>query len=137
MYSEKIDTIVAQINAIIPSVDSLIKDIIKSIVKVQDGATTPKYINIMYYTDRYATNYTFFGLTGRGYGESLSIGGVDISNPDHPIFNMVTDFGDDFEDRTLDDFNISELVCVAMLLNSVLDVVNDEGRVVEEYEEEY
>ena len=131
MYSEKIDNIIDQILPINKELRQLNENIVKDILAIEPGK---QFINVMYYTQNGVDAYTFLGIDDDGYGSGLFIGSIDASGKT-PVLNMVDEGDDDYEDRQLSDFNTSELTYIALMLNGILDIAQNEGRVVSDYDE--
>ena len=132
MYSEKIDNILNGIEEYNKDLRNLIKSIIKDIMRYAktEGAHT---INVAYYTESEITGYDFLGIDGDGYGHALFISDIDTNNG-NPVFNMVDEDGDSFEDRTLDDFETTELTYLVQMMNDLLDVVKEDDDVRTQYD---
>lgn len=132
MYSEKIDTILEALNAYNEDMRSMIKSIIKDIMKYAktEGAHT---INVAYYTESEITGYNFLGIGGDGYGKALFIQDIDVVDG-NPWFNMVDEDGDGFDERNLDDFDTTELTYIAQMMNDLLNVVAEDGDVKTQYD---
>lgn len=128
MYSEKIDTIMEGLSAYNNDLRSTITSIIKDIMKYAKDKDAHN-INVFYYTESEIDNYNFCGIDGNGYGSALSISDIDCYRKDNPIFNMVNEDGNDFENRNLDDFDTTELTYIARMLNDLLNVVIEDGDV--------
>lgn len=136
MYSEKIDTILAGLDAYNKDLRSIARNIIKDIMSYAktEGANT---INVAYYTDSEITGYTFLGVRGDGYGAGLFISDIySISGKlwEDPWFALVDEDGDSFEDRTLEDFDTTELTYIVRMLNDILDVVREDDDVHTQYD---
>ena len=125
MYSEKIDNIKEQLSLINKELRELAGNIIKDIFSIQPEKHT---LNVMYYTDSWVTNWDFLGIDGNGYGSALFIASIDYGET-NPYFNMVNEDGDAFENRTLNDFDTTELTYLVCLLNDILDVARNEGKI--------
>lgn len=128
MYSEKIDKIYDQLAIINDELKEMCKQIIEDIFTI-DPDKDKHTINVSYYTEHHIDNYNFPGVDGNGYGSALSIGDIDCYRKNDPVFNMIDEDGDGFENRNLDDFTTTELTYVAQMLNDILDVVRQKGEV--------
>ena len=124
MYSEKIDTIEVAIAGYAEELRNLAKQIIKDILAVQPGAKT---INVAYYTESEIVSYDFLGIDGNGYGSALFISDIDCTRENNPVFNMVDEDGDGYEDRYLYDFETTEINYVVRMLNDILTCVKEDG----------
>ena len=131
MYSEKIDNIIDQILPINKELRQLNENMVKDILAIEPGK---QFINVMYYTQNGVDAYTFLGIDDDGYGSGLFIGSIDASG-ETPVLNMIDEGDDDYEDRHMTDFNTSELTYIAWMLNGILDIAQNEGRVVSDYDE--
>lgn len=131
MYSEKIDNIIDQILPINKELRQLNENIVKDILAIEPGK---QFINVMYYTQNGVDAYTFLGIDDDGYGSGLLIGTIDASG-ETPVLNMIDEDGDKYEDRHMPDFNTSELTYIAWTLNGILDIAQNEGRVVSDFDE--
>lgn len=133
MYEEKINSAIKKINNIEVELRDICLDLIKEIMSYAktEGAHT---INVSYYTESEIESWNFTGIDGNGYGSALFIGDIDTSNIHKPIFAMLDEDGDDFEDRNLDDFECTELTYLVRMLSDLLDVVKEDDDVKTEYE---
>ena len=131
MYSEKIDNIIDQILPINKELRQLNENMVKDILAIEPGK---QFINVMYYIHNGVDAYTFLGIDDDGYGSGLFIGSIDASG-ETPVLNMIDEDGDKYEDRYMPDFNTSELTYIAWMLNGILDIAQNEGRVVSDYDE--
>ena len=93
-----------------------------------------EFINVMYYAQNGASNYTFLGIDDNGYGSGLFIGSIDASG-EKPVLNMVDEDGDDFEERDMSDFSTTELIYLAWTLNDILEIATKEGKVVSDFDD--
>lgn len=128
MYSEKIDNLFDQVIAVNVELRELVRNIIKDIFAV-DPDKTKHTINVSYYTDRWVDNYNFAGVDGNGYGSALSISDINVTDKGEPWFNMVDEDGDSYEERTVGDFETTELFYIVRMLNDILAIVRQEGEV--------
>ena len=127
MYSEKIDNINDQLAIINGELREMAKNIIKDIFAI-DSDKTKHTINVNFYTDGWIVGYDFLGVDGNGYGSALFISDIEVVE-DKPWFNMVNEDGDSFEERNLNDFDTTELTYLVQMLNDILSVVSQEGKV--------
>ena len=131
MYSEKIDNIIDQILPINKELRQLNENMVKDILAIEPGK---QFINVMYYTQNGVDAYTFLGIDDDGYGSGLFIGTIDASG-ETPVLNMIDEDGDEYESRHISDFNTSELTYIAWMLNGILDIAQNEGKVVSDFDE--
>lgn len=128
MYSEKINDLFDQVIAVNQDLRELAKSIIRDIFAV-DPDKTKHTINVSYYTDSWVDNYNFAGVDGNGYGSALSIGDINVTDKGEPWFNMIDEDGDSYEERTVGDFETTELFYLVRMLNDILNIVKEEGKV--------
>ena len=131
MYSEKIDNIIDQLTPINQELRQMNEKMIKDILAIEPGK---KFINVLYYTQNGVDAYTFLGIDNNGYGSGLFIGSIDASGKT-PVLNMVDEDGDDFEERYISEFCTTDLTYIAWMLNGILDIAQNEGRVVSDFDE--
>lgn len=127
MYSEKIDNIIDQIVPINVELRDMAKDIIRDIFEI-DPDKTKHTINVAFYTDGWVTGYDFLGIDGNGYGSALFINDIEVVEG-VAYFNMVDEDGDTFEERNIGDFDTTELLYVVRMLNDILSIVKEKGKV--------
>ena len=130
MYSEKIDTILEVLENYNKDLRSLCLKIIRDIFSFDSEAHT---LNVMYYTDGRVTNWNFLGVKENGYGSALTIASINTN----PVFVMIDEDGTEFEDRTLFDFDTTELTYLVRMLNDILEIVKNEGKVNTEMDWDY
>ena len=130
MYSEKIDTILEVLENYNKDLRSLCLKIIRDIFSFDSEAHT---LNVMYYTDGRVTNWNFLGVKENGYGSALTIASINTN----PVFVMIDEDGNEFEDRTLFDFDTTELTYLVRMLNDILEIVKNEGKVNTEMDWDY
>ena len=83
-------------------------------------------INLDYYSvNGDVDRYNFLGVDGDGYGKALSIFSIEKQG-DEFYFNMADEDGDDYEERDLGDFNVSELLWVLEMLEETFDEVDED-----------
>lgn len=128
MYSEKIDNIIDEVIPINVELRELARKIIKDIFAV-DPDKTKHTINVSFYTDSWVDNYNFAGVDGNGYGSALSIGDIDVTDEGEPWFNMIDEDGDSYDERTVVDFETTELLYLVRMLNDILNIVKQQGKV--------
>lgn len=99
-------------------------------------------INIQpYFQDCYVTNYAFFETDKNGNGECLEVESVKVVNG-KPIFTMYTNYGNYWGERTLGDFDTSEVVYILEILEEIFEQVDDgepllkEDETFDDYEDE-
>ena len=131
MYSEKIDNIIDQLTAISKELRQMNGKMIEDILAIEPDK---RFITVMYYTQNGVDAYTFLGIDNDGYGSGLFIGSIDASGKT-PVLNMVDEDGDEYEERDISDFSTTELTYIAWMLNGILDIAQNEGRVVSDFDE--
>ena len=131
MYSEKIDNIIDQLTPINNELRQLNEKMIKDILAIEPDK---QFINVMYYMHNGVGAYTFLGIDDDGYGSGLFIGSIDASGKT-PVLNMIDEDGDVFEERCISDFCTTDLTYIAWMLNGILDIAQNEGRVVSDFDE--
>lgn len=84
-------------------------------------------INIEYYrTEDSVDSYYFLDFDNDGYGRGLMIDSIERKPNGDYIFNMVTEDGDDWDERELSDFNAVEIAWVLEILEQTFDVIDEE-----------
>jgi len=82
-------------------------------------------INVQpYFQECYVTNYAFFETDKNGNGECLEVESVKVVNG-KPIFTMYTNYGNYWGERTLEDFDTSEVVYILEILEEIFEQVDD------------
>lgn len=84
-------------------------------------------INIEYYrTEDFVDSYYFLDFDHDGYGRGVMIESIERKPNGDYIFDMVTEDGDDWNERELSDFNAVEIACVLEILEQTFDVIDEE-----------
>lgn len=129
MYIEQLNGVLTDLNSIEERLRSIAGNALNDIFAQDKSA---KSINVAYYTDR-DEDWTFYGTDGDGEGHALFINDIRIIGNEY-IFNMRDEYGEDYEERDLSDFNTTDLIYVVRLLANILDVVRRDERVHTEYD---
>lgn len=128
MYSEKINDLFDQVIVVNQDLRELAKSIIRDIFTI-DPDKTKHTINVSYYTDSWVDCYDFMGVDGNGYGSALNIADIEVTDNGDPWFNMVDEDGESYEERNVGDFETTELFYLVRMLNDILNIVKEEGKV--------
>lgn len=118
---------------------SIIKDMIEDILKFppcDEELGKAESINVDYYTESQVVGYDFYGTDGDGYGRALSLSTIRRRGKTYS-FIMNDEEGDEFDDRSINDFDTTELEYVMWMLEGVLGVVEKEGKVNTEMDWDY
>lgn len=127
MYDKEITSIMNKLGNIELELRAICLNLVKEILShaKTEGAHT---INVSYYTESEIAAWNFMGIDGNGYGSALFLGDIDWNNG-NPIFAMLNEDGEDFENRDLDDFEATELTYLVRMLSDLLDVVEEDDDV--------
>lgn len=113
-------------------------EIFKALSHVRDGAINAvtgflseklkgDSVNIEYYrAEDCVDSYYFLDFGRDGYGRGIMIDSIERKPNGDYIFNMVTEDGDDWNERELSDFNAVELAWILEILEQTFDVIEEE-----------
>ena len=97
-------------------------------------------INVYYYyNEGDVDKYMFLDTDNDGYGKGLFIDTIKRVGDSEYVFNMVDEDEEDWGERDLTDFNVTELVNILEMFEGLFDAVEDyyDGKVLEIGEYDY
>lgn len=127
-------------------------EILEALMKVREDTKTEimrllkerniESINVQpYFQECYVTNYAFFETDKNGNGECLEVESVKVVNG-KPVFTMYTNYGNYWGERTLEDFDTSEVVYILEIIEEIFEQIDNgepllkEDETFDDYEDE-